>query len=159
MKEDGSRETLSQEVIQKLVGKALLDVQAESAKYFDIFAAGLGEETTIAELAISAISKIKTVEVIILTTLRTIMKENGVPEGGTKFLNCVCKDIALVLMLLNELVSEADLLEVYEEEEVIGAIRAFREDLSSTETSTTNINDLAKDLKEFLGKAREAKDS
>lgn len=152
-------EMLSHEIIQKLVGKALLEVQADSARYFNIFAEGLEEETTVAELAISAISKLKSVEVIILTTLRAIMKEQKIVDGCTKFLHCLCKDTSYVLMLLNGLVTTDDLLEVYEESEVENAIRAFKEDLVGTEVKKSSLNDLTRDLKENLNKAREAKES
>jgi hypothetical protein len=152
-------EMLSHEIIQKLVGKALLEVQADSARYFNIFADGLDEETTVAELAINAISKLKTVEVIILTTLRSIMKENKVQDGCTKFLHRLCKDTTYVLMLLNELATPEDLLEVYEESEVENAIRAYKEDLVGTEVKKSDLNELAKDLKENLGKSREARES
>jgi len=152
-------ETLSQEVIQKLVGKALLEVQTDSSKYFDLFTGGAGEETTLAELAIGAISKLKTVEIIILTTLRSMMHDSGVPDGAVKFLNIICKDVTTVLMLLNGITTTDELMAVYEEEELANPLRAYGEDTEGQKVEATNIGELSKDLNDLMGKVREAKQS
>jgi hypothetical protein len=158
-KESSPIETLSQEVIQKLVGKALLEVQSDSEKYFRLFSEGVGDEVSVAELAISAITKLKAVEVIILTTLKLIMNEHGVAGGSIGFLHCLCRDTTLILMLLNKLATPEDLLEVYEESEVSNALRVYSQDNGEAEITSTDLNELTKDLKEMLGKSREARTS
>jgi len=157
-KESSPVETLSQEVIQKLVGKAILEMMGDSEKYFDLFTGGRGEETTLAELAISAITKLKTTEVLILTTLRTMMNDNAIPDGAVKFLNYICKDITMVLMLLNGMTTTEELLAVYEEETLANALRAFREDEPGS-VEAAGIGELSKDLDDLMGKVREAKQS
>lgn len=149
-------EVLSQKIIQKLVAKALLDVKAGSTKYFDLFTGGEDEHATLAELAISAISKLRAVEIIILTTLRTMMKDNNIPDGAVKFLNYLCKDITAVLMLLNNITSVEDLVAVYEEEDLENTMRAYKDGPSTDSVESSNINDLTKDLGDLLSMARES---
>lgn len=152
----------SHAAIQKLVGKIIIEVQQDKHKFLDTFFSlndtpGAAPRP-LAEIAIEVVTRIKTVELVVLTTLSEFMKSQGMPEGTAKFLHYLCKDITTSLFLLNELVSPETLLDVYELQDVEAPIATFNEQKNEAAVEgPLDLHQLSEDFKEHLDKVRKDK--
>lgn len=155
---------LTQETVQKLVAKTILEVQEQRDKFFDVFfnlnQLGDGDElVSMAETAIQVISRLKTVEVIVLTALAEFMKQQNTPEGSAKFLHYFTSDIVMSLLLLNDFVSIEELDLVYDRKELENPLNTFSAQMSDENgPQRASIHDLAEDLKTLLQKIKESKE-
>lgn len=154
---------LTDDIIQKIIGKTMIEMGEIKDQFFDVFfrmnEKPSDEVLSVAQTAIEVITRVKVVEITVLGTLSEFMKSQDVPAGSTKLLHYLCKDVVITLLLLNEMFSPEELLDVYSEEELKTAFGAFKMQQAGLTPQKTDLHTLSEELKTLMGKIRETQSS